>query len=566
MNRPLPNRPSEIDSGTRADDDRDPWSDFPPESTTEPAPARSHEAPDNEPPRPLSTPVKSPWAFTPRSLQLLTVDESDPADFAPEAHELVTPSRVGADEPEAAQPVAPPRVAAPEPSMARAEAPEPVYRYEAQAPPEPAPAPRDALARVHQPPSMPEATAAIEDDDQTLSLAAIVARQTAVRPAEAVATVRALCEMLGSFSDGSEGSALIPDIEDVLITADGRVTTPPGAGGDSDVRALGRILHALLQGTKTPLPLRLFVTASLSAHRYQSVEFFAEALSHYGGDNGAELIAALYKRASDSRAKLAPRAKTSLGQAMLRPPLVSAVSVRKPRTKAKAILVAVAAVLLSAVAAGLWQWRTAHQTSERAKAIDSRSTDSLRRTRDDWQLGLIDVPEFSPETVVTPPPTPPPAARRPSSNSAQPRRPVLNIPLVIPEPPPPPPPIPAVREPVRSVVDRRPPITEPIVAPPTYTDPKVYGRGDADVQPPVAQSPQALSQLLPDGPDGRPDNTLELVIDERGAVQSARLQNRPRTMAEGNTIQTAKMQKFRPALRSGTPVKYLLLVPLGTPR
>jgi hypothetical protein len=35
-------------------------------------------------------------------------------------------------------------------------------------------------------------------------------------------------------------------------------------------------------------------------------------------------------------------------------------------------------------------------------------------------------------------------------------------------------------------------------------------------------------------------------------------------MAEGNTIPTAKMWKFRPAFREGLPVKYRLLVPLGS--
>jgi hypothetical protein len=533
MNRPLPKRPSEIDPGTRADDDRDPWSEFLPESTTGARPADDEGQSGDA--RVLTPPVKSPWTFTPRSLQLLTVDESDAADFVPEVRELVPKPRV-ADAP--AQTAFPPQpvetefvdapLAAPEPvepPEAPPEVPEPVYRYEPRTLPEPEPDPA-AIARPSMRAPIEEAAPAV-DESRSLSLA-----------------------------------ALIPDMADVLITVDGLVATKPGAGGDSDVRALGRILHTLLQGAKTPLPLRLFVTASLSAHRYQSVEFFADALSHYGGDNSAELIAALYKRAIDARSKPATRGKTSLEQVLRRPSYE--VSARKPR--GRAIIVAVAAVALSAMAAGLWFWRTARPTSAAVGASEVPSGSSAAQTRsgDNWQLGLIDVPEFSPEPVVAPAPPPPPAARRTPASRVRTPAPVLNLPAVIPEPPPPPPPIPAVREPVRSVVDRRPAITEPAVALPAYTDPKIYERADADVQPPVAQSPQALSQLFPDGPDGRPENTLELVIDERGAVQSARLQNRPRTMAEGNTIPTAKMWKFRPAFREGLPVKYRLLVPLGS--
>src|SRR5688572_30295109 len=208
MNRPLPKRPSEIDPGARAEDG-DPWNEFLSESTEELGPAGSTAStPANEP---LSFPVKPPGAFTPRSLQLLTVDESEPNDFIPEVREL-HPSRL------TAVPAVPSQEftsetddAAPEPTSL-AQAPVPDAAYETLAPPRLERPTADAPQRRDQPAShAPIEPAYADDDGLSLSIATVVSRQTVVRPAEAVATVRALCEAIGSSDDGS---TLIPDMED----------------------------------------------------------------------------------------------------------------------------------------------------------------------------------------------------------------------------------------------------------------------------------------------------------------------------------------------------------------
>ena len=108
-----------------------------------------------------------------------------------------------------------------------------------------------------------------------ISLADVIARQVPVVWSEAVATIEELCVVL--INTGSPRAA-IPELSDVMITPAGTVTIRHGAIGDRDLRSIGHRLHALLSATDTPLPLRLFVTSSISSDRDHSVELYAEAL------------------------------------------------------------------------------------------------------------------------------------------------------------------------------------------------------------------------------------------------------------------------------------------------
>jgi hypothetical protein len=88
----------------------------------------------------------------------------------------------------------------------------------------------------------------------------------------------------------------------------------------------------------------------------------------------------------------------------------------------------------------------------------------------------------------------------------------------------------------------------------------VYSAADMDVEPPVALSSQPLLPPLTPNSDARRASTFELVIDEQGIVLSARLRDRPQTLADGLPISYLKMQKFRPATKDGVPVRYRLLL------
>lgn len=112
-----------------------------------------------------------------------------------------------------------------------------------------------------------------------------------------------------------------------------------------------------------------------------------------------------------------------------------------------------------------------------------------------------------------------------------------------------------------------PPAATP--APPARSGSRVtlYTAGDAGVTPPVMLRQQLPSPLEPTAevPDDWP--FLELVIDERGAVEAVRL--RAKSVAPGQTLYrhrmllaAAKAWQFEPATRDGVPVRYLLRVPL----
>ena len=95
----------------------------------------------------------------------------------------------------------------------------------------------------------------------------------------------------------------------------------------------------------------------------------------------------------------------------------------------------------------------------------------------------------------------------------------------------------------------------------------LYAAGDAGVTPPVMLRQQLPSPLEPAAEAPADWPFLELVIDERGAVEAVRL--RATSLAPGQTLYrhrmllaAAKAWQFEPATRDGVPVRYLLRVPL----
>lgn len=79
------------------------------------------------------------------------------------------------------------------------------------------------------------------------------------------------------------------------------------------------------------------------------------------------------------------------------------------------------------------------------------------------------------------------------------------------------------------------------------------------------QLPSNLLEPTADVPEDWP--FLEIVVDERGAVEAVRL--RARSVAPGQTmyrhrmlLAAAKAWQFEPATKDGQPVRYLMRVPL----
>lgn len=119
---------------------------------------------------------------------------------------------------------------------------------------------------------------------------------------------------------------------------------------------------------------------------------------------------------------------------------------------------------------------------------------------------------------------------------------------------PPPPPIPVEPSPAPAPV---------VVAGP----PRVYVAGDPGVIPPVA-----LRQFLPPFPAQNPSafgpsqGSLEVVIDERGAVESAVMKVPITTMYDRQALSAARTWEYKPAMLNGKPVKFRKTVQISVKR
>lgn len=89
--------------------------------------------------------------------------------------------------------------------------------------------------------------------------------------------------------------------------------------------------------------------------------------------------------------------------------------------------------------------------------------------------------------------------------------------------------------------------------------PVVYREGEADIVPaePVQQSvPSWVPPRLTNGADPRtPQGVLEVIIDEQGAVTSARVIQSFHPVYDAQLVKAAMSWKYKPARRGGTPVR-----------
>jgi len=89
----------------------------------------------------------------------------------------------------------------------------------------------------------------------------------------------------------------------------------------------------------------------------------------------------------------------------------------------------------------------------------------------------------------------------------------------------------------------------------------VFNASDADVVPPVAVSKKPMTWTPPRTGvlPGDLTSVLELIIDEKGNVVSAKLQRPLSPGFDASVVQAAKEWKYQPALRQGVPVSYRIL-------
>jgi hypothetical protein len=90
--------------------------------------------------------------------------------------------------------------------------------------------------------------------------------------------------------------------------------------------------------------------------------------------------------------------------------------------------------------------------------------------------------------------------------------------------------------------------------------PRVYSQQDAGVEPPVFVYPQMPSEPKPDSPAS--DSHIEVMVDEQGRVAQVRLRSTDASLNDRMIVAAAKAWQFRPALKDGQPVPYVLQVPV----
>ena len=99
------------------------------------------------------------------------------------------------------------------------------------------------------------------------------------------------------------------------------------------------------------------------------------------------------------------------------------------------------------------------------------------------------------------------------------------------------------------------------------TEAATYDATSPSVTPPAIVSP-SVPWLVAVNPGDASGPAIEIIVNERGGVESVRATIRPRTVSESvlilNELSAAKNWRFRPASRNGRPVRYRMLLPIGS--
>jgi hypothetical protein len=106
-------------------------------------------------------------------------------------------------------------------------------------------------------------------------------------------------------------------------------------------------------------------------------------------------------------------------------------------------------------------------------------------------------------------------------------------------------------------------------APPAQVElplPRVYSLDDPGVVAPVALRQSLPAFQFASAPRGLPQGMLELVIDERGYVESARMRQPIYPLYDSQVLDAARGFQYKPATLNGVPVRYRKLVGITVKR
>jgi hypothetical protein len=117
--------------------------------------------------------------------------------------------------------------------------------------------------------------------------------------------------------------------------------------------------------------------------------------------------------------------------------------------------------------------------------------------------------------------------------------------------------------PVTSLSPVAPPVDEVVVIPvPKPGEGPVLSRDDVGVAPPRLVSPR-LSAPLQDEPGSGATSAIDVVISEKGEVESAKLASSAGDYREAMMLSGIKAWRFTPASVGGCPVRYRMRIFVG---
>jgi hypothetical protein len=387
------------------------------------------------------------------------------------------------------------------------------------------------------------------------SLQDLIDRRVPVHWDEAVAVVEEFCAVAIAVSGDT---AVVPELDDVLLASDGHVTLRH-TRGDKSPTAAGRMLHALLSNNDVPMALRLFVTQSTAHETHASLREFARGLAYYGKPDRRLLIQHVYARCA------AAAASTSGATSVPVPPPIPEPKPAKPsdrqpiakRKSTKRLLFAAAA--LGIASSGAWLW-------SRGGSVDDVQGNAGQMLSDAAQV-LTDLGQqvrsalnSEPAAAAVPSDNNPPAKpkRRPTAErvGAEPA-PIVSRRVSLPK---------AVG--ALSLAAAMPPRVD-FEATAVYAQPAekpaptpevTYSSADRDVEPPALVFPQLTPPLLRAGTSVPAMNRMVVVVSPEGTVERVQLVEGPARMVDMMLLSGAKAWRFTPAFKDGEPVRYRTVI------
>jgi len=371
-------------------------------------------------------------------------------------------------------------------------------------------------------------------------------------------------------------SAGVPELHGLFLTSTGDVVLHGPPSGEGPGRELARLLHQMVAPNLMPPAGRLFVGRWINNENGGITEFASE-LAYFARPNGRELLVTLHGRCAPGRGTSAvsvpPRPRPRKVQPKPErqpegvPPearkaggLILWIRAHKPEVTAAAVVVVAATV--TAIGTLLFAQRPVGASSGGSSA--GASAPAQPAVPPSTETAAAETPTPTPTLWFNPPPA---ATNTAKTTLKDPQRPAAAIrdrgrPAV-------PPSVTSRRrtggnsEPLsvqsqdatRGLSPAGSPTSPPSRPRPDMT---VYTAADQGVEPPRLLS-AGIPEWLIRGFEVK-TNQVELLINDKGEVQQARMIGPPQRMPDIMLISRVKELLFEPAVKNGVPVRYRMIL------